>query len=219
VVWNINVLKNEEEHRGRHLRRECMCEVRFEGEDGEKVMREGHTNARVEGTSQAQNSVQHTVQENSAAHVQIIGDASQVPVLQQWQNYGPVPNSIYLGFQPPQEDIQTTDPNQSYAIAVGANNPQSQLMMGEFGSGMKWYPNLLTEVPQDSRPCYKSFRGYKSVVTGAARDSKLALNLARLELGSSTQDAGASESRPAGGDTDPQQPMVVSSNNAGLDSA
>ena len=36
VVWNIKVLKDEEDHRERHLRGECMCEVIFEGEDREE---------------------------------------------------------------------------------------------------------------------------------------------------------------------------------------
>ncbi|KAG0650685.1 hypothetical protein D0Z07_2402 [Hyphodiscus hymeniophilus] len=36
VVWNMKVLKDEEEHRARHLRGECTCEVIFDGEDREK---------------------------------------------------------------------------------------------------------------------------------------------------------------------------------------
>lgn len=39
VVWNAKVLKDEEEHRARHLAGECQCEVIFEGEDREKRLR------------------------------------------------------------------------------------------------------------------------------------------------------------------------------------
>lgn len=195
-----------------------MCEVRFEGEDGEKVMREGVANATAEGSSQGQNSTQHTVQENAEVPVQ--PDAGQAFVQQEWQNYGLVPGNTYPGFQPPQEDTQMTDTKESYAIAVGVNNLQSQLMMGESGSGMKWYPNVPPQAPQANRPRYKTRRGHKSAATRAARDYNLAFKVALVEPGTTVQDAGAPESHPAGGDTDQQQqPVVVSSVTAGLDSA
>lgn len=210
VLWNAKVLKEEEEHRLRHLRGECACEVRFEGEDQEKSLRGQALNGQVEATSHVELPASHGIPENGAALFLTTGDTSYASTQQQWQTHVLLPNSNRLEFQLPQEGIQMTDLNQPYTIDVGTQDSQTQLMMGEDGSGMKWYPNpppML--VPQSGRSRLKAQRGHKLVSSKVTKNYTLPLP----ELVSSAQDAtGAAilESRHEG-DREPHQPVVVSS--------
>jgi hypothetical protein len=163
VVWNSKVLKDEEEHRALHLRGECACEVRFEGEDLEKILKEETPNGQVEATSHVQLPANHGVF-NEAALLST-GHTSHASTQQQWQAHALLSNSNRFGFQQPQEGIRMTDPNQSYTIAIGTQDAQSQLMMGEVGSGMKWYPNhhLCYLSPADLASRHKEDRGRRQL--------------------------------------------------------
>lgn len=216
VLWNAKVLKDEEEHRALHLRGECACEVRFEGEDQAKILKEETPNGQKEATSHVQLPANHGVF-NEAALLST-GNTSHASTQQQqqWQAHALLSNSNRLGFQQPQEGIRMTNPNQSYTIAIGTQDAQSQLMMGEVGSGMKWYPNPPPMWPQSSRPRHKAQRGQRSASAKVVKNYDLTLP----ELVSSAQDgtAAAILKTRHEGSTEPQQPVVVSSDLAELES-
>jgi hypothetical protein len=48
----------------------------------------------------------------------------------------------YVGYYIENGQARATDPEQSYAVALGGggHDPGGQLPMGEVGAGMKWYP-------------------------------------------------------------------------------
>jgi hypothetical protein len=215
VVWNIKVLKEEEEHRGRHLRGECFCEVRFEGEDREERLRERSANVSGEGTRDGQDSVPQDAEVNAVAQIDRADNSDLAFVQQQWLPHGRAQENDYLGYYNQQQGLHMADSNQSYTIAVGAhNNLHGQLMMGEVGSGMRWYPHPPL-LPHLNRPRHKTPRGQKPAV-GKSRNSHPGLPDPERVPGG--QGAELSEPSPAGGDSEPPQPMVVSSGIAGLDS-
>jgi hypothetical protein len=59
VVWNAKVLKEEEEHRARHLNGDCLCEVIFEGEDREKRLRPRGRKGRGKGKDDTEQGEAH----------------------------------------------------------------------------------------------------------------------------------------------------------------
>jgi hypothetical protein len=216
VVWNIRVLKEEEEHRCRHLRGECFCEVRFEGEDRERHLRGRAANATSQDPIHTQEAEQESVQQGAVA-----GTAGKTPTIQeaslafaqQWQTHSFLQENHNIGYLHQDEGAQMTDPNQSYAIAVGAHHPQQQLVMGEAGSGMRWYPHPPPQ-PPPNRPRHKARRAQKATEVKAASN----LILAPPDPSTSGQDAESLVAGPAGEDTELQQPMVVSSYPSVLDS-
>lgn len=76
------MLTEEEEHRGRHLRGECFCEVRFEGEDREERLRERSANVSGEGTRDGQDSVPQDAEVNAVAQIDT-ADNSDLAFVQQ----------------------------------------------------------------------------------------------------------------------------------------
>jgi hypothetical protein len=197
VVWNFKVLQEEEEHRGRHLSGECLCEIIFDREERERRLRESLANEIGEGTSgdQDQHSAQHDIAEGATPHVSTSGEEAQQGFHEPQSH---IAQNDCVGRYLEQGDVQITNPNQSYAITLGTHELQEQLMIGEAGSGMRWYP-YATSSAQPSRPRHKTKRAQKAASATTVRNSKLG----QLELGA--------------GDAEPQQPMVVSSDMGRLD--
>jgi hypothetical protein len=191
VVWNFKVLQEEEEHRGRHLSGECLCEIIFDTEERETRLRERLTNEIGEGTSrdQDQHSVQHDIAEGATPQVSTSGED---------EPQGHLYQNDCVGRYLEHGDVQITNRNQSYAITLGAHEFQEQLMIGEGASGMRWYP-YATSSAQPSRPRHKTNRTQKAASVTTAL----------------TPNPGPSEL--TAGDAEPQQPMVVSSDMGRLD--
>lgn len=213
VVWNMRVLKEEEEHRRRHLKGECFCEVRFEGEDRERLLRERAANATSQDSVHAQEAVQQVVEVGTRTNITSIQDASLDFAQPKWQSHGYVSESENSGLFHQQEEIQMNDPSESYAIAVGAHYPHGQLMMGEVGSGMRWYPRP-PPLSQLNPPIHKAPMGQRAAVAKTAITS----TPASPEPSASCQDAESLGSCHVQEDAEPEQPMIVSSYPAVLDS-
>jgi len=116
IVWNAKVLREEEEHRGRHLRGECLCEVKFEGEEREKWFKDGLTNQTRDSTSRGQDFVQLPGQEKASTLVGTAGETYPGFAHQAWVPQGSPEQHDYLGYYFKREDMQVVDPNLSYTM-------------------------------------------------------------------------------------------------------
>lgn len=123
------MLKEEEEHRERHMKGECFCEVRFEGEDRDRHLRARAANMAVEGMSQGQGYVLHGAQA-TAPNISMMGQGFPQ---HHWQQQVPFSENDFVGFfqhdgirMPDHnqshfqnEGIRMTDHNQSYVKQEG----------------------------------------------------------------------------------------------------
>lgn len=118
VVWNFRVLKEEEEHRERHMKGECFCEVRFEGEDRDRHLRARAANMAVEGMSQGQGYVLHGAQA-TAPNISMMGQGFPQ---HHWQQQVPCSENDFVGFFQ-HDGIRMADPNRSYVQHEGIRMP------------------------------------------------------------------------------------------------
>ncbi|PSS23123.1 hypothetical protein M430DRAFT_17047 [Amorphotheca resinae ATCC 22711] len=202
VVWNLKVLKEEEEHRGRHLRGECFCETVFEREERSRRTRPRPGKGKGKAISGGQTSGPRDVEEGGTASANTVRETGQGHPHQDRGDPALVAAYEYVGYYIEQSSVQMTDPNQSYAMVVGGYGLEEQLVIGQAGAGMKWYPYSTSAPPQHTPPLQTSPKASRamSVPTTGSPDQW-----------SSEHDYGE--------DTEQQQPMVVSSDMARRDSA
>ena len=167
VVWNVKVLKEEEEHRILHLQGGCGCEVIFDGEERQKrcpSTRGNYTGKGRENTKDGQQKDPEVTKYGTFEHEFSEAEGNghgggcgyeEHPYLQDSKNIVQVEDDIargswgpaaqmaayeYVGYDIENGQPQNTHPGRSYAVALGCHEG-GQLSMGEVGSGMKWYPN------------------------------------------------------------------------------
>jgi hypothetical protein len=192
VVWNANVLKAEEEHRGQHMRGECGCEVVFKGDARDnavvpclskgkgkgKEKGKGVHNENIFGPGLGQGVIvsgaagaghggsvcggglgqgvvasgavgvgggdgfQHGIEEFTGTEI-VLADESLIR--QQWDHEAQLAAYNYVGYRHGFNEVPIADPGQSFATPSGGYDTSTgQLMAGQFGAGMKWYPH---EIP------------------------------------------------------------------------
>lgn len=134
IVWNAKVLKEEEEHRFRHLRGECGCETVFNGEDREKKVRprpgkgKGKGKGKVSrgGSTSESYGTRHDSEEATGLEVILAGETGSAVTREEWEPEAQLAAYDYTGYY--------YDQNHTYV--ADAYDAGGEVM----GAGMKWYP-------------------------------------------------------------------------------
>ncbi|KAH8602553.1 hypothetical protein B0O99DRAFT_696946 [Bisporella sp. PMI_857] len=184
VVWNAKVLAEEEKHRQRHFRGECDCEITFAGEDPERRGR-ARARGRDKGKEVTNGEVvlyEGGYDDGSTGDHGFESEEAQGPLVvpSEPKDYGGEKLArngsdaytyygIYMeegsegsaglvGPMVPIGPVEMADPNQSYTAAVGGYGTSGgqQLMMGQFGAGMKFYPAPVNLPPPPPPMAFRS---------------------------------------------------------------
>lgn len=189
-------MKEEEEHRAKHLQGDCGCEVVFEGEDKEKRARTRPSKGKEKqkaiadgfayegeyslggGGGVASGASWHFLNEESG---QDAVRAEATSARQDWDPQAQMAAYDYVGYDiGSQSDFPLADPEQSFATPVGGYHAGTgQLMGGQFGAGMRWYsqdipvfhPAASSCVYKSESPCQSKPLGRKAASVSTQRHS------------------------------------------------
>lgn len=138
VIWNIRVLQEEEEHKTKHERGECICEVAFDGAE-----RERRTRSKPGDKGKGRCS---GIRNDSRGHVEpscLRQDGQPKEITSAYE---------YVGYRVGLDQVpfahakqRTWHPNQHEGEQLGFQQhttAPAQLTIGQSGAGMKWYPEL-----------------------------------------------------------------------------
>ncbi len=115
IAWNDDVLRDEEEHRGRHKRDECFCDVIFDDED-----RERHLRARPsKGKGKAKDSANSDVPTAAFTNAGPSDGPPTGPSNTRQSNAGPPPNVISPAYG------MTQNTQGPYFAEPAGNNPRA----------------------------------------------------------------------------------------------
>ena len=142
------MLKEEEEHKERHLRGVCFCEVVFDGEEREKRQRSRVEKGKAKAVKTGDvgqgggSSGDHTVDEEQTV-INVYGSAEAGPSYPQqgWESELQAAAYEYVRYPIGRGQVQVTASEQASAHV----QPQytawgGKLSAGQDGAGMKWYP-------------------------------------------------------------------------------
>lgn len=163
VVWNAKVLKDEEEHRQSHMRGGCSCEVVFPGEEREKKRSRGGK-GKAKAIIDGRNYMWPDIEEFSGIEISTVAP-NQTLTRQDMDIRTKLVE--YVGYCIRPDQIQLRHPSQTLAATTDGYDLKEQLVMGQMGAGMKWYP-YSSSPPTLRMPRHKAPRAPKAMSEPAA---------------------------------------------------
>lgn len=150
----MKVLKEEEEHRARHLGGDCMCEVVFEGEEREQrhqtrsfrakekgrevIMGEHMGHKSFDADGEGLGSGQEAIEEQMRMDVHIAGgEAGPSYPRPEWEPQAQMAAYKYVGYYVGQGQLEANEPEQ-YAMAVGVYGIQEQFPVVPLAETGEW---------------------------------------------------------------------------------
>ena len=146
------MLKDEEVHKERHLRGECLCEVVFDGEERERRMRPrgGKGKGKAVKTEHVgegggdylgQNAGPQDIEARTRTEANGAVEAGPSCPQQGWESEAQVAAYAYVGYYVGQGQVQLNTPERAHANVQPQHTVwEGQLSAGREGAGMKWYP-------------------------------------------------------------------------------
>jgi hypothetical protein len=195
IVWNTKVLREEEEHRGRHIRGECGCEVIFDGEDREKIVtpRLGRGKGKgkaLEGGTFEQRGERHASEESGGMEIVLAAEAGTAVTREEWEPEAQMAAYNYTGYYLEHSHPQLANTAPAIVAASDGYTASGEVM----GAGIKWYPDDVLAYEASE------FSYYPRAASEPNPRTK------------------ASASREVDGNPDNEQPTAINSEAAGLNS-
>jgi hypothetical protein len=146
------VLKEEEEHKGQHMRGECLCEVVFDREERERRLRPraGKGKGRAVkserlgegvGDSGGRSAGWRDIEEQTGMDANVAAEAGSSYPRHGWESQAQFAAYEYVGYYVGQGQVQLASPEHTYAELQPQHTIwEGQLSARQHGAGMRWYP-------------------------------------------------------------------------------